>query len=209
MLKLLFVAGACIGRIDRPFLAPGIGRLGRLELDNYPTVHTKDLLSNEAHRHPYIEMLGVMYLMKLRYRNHFGSRSGSCWRLLFVNALFPWLHRYRTSARSLDQDIVKSDSILLDPQYSLRDLNYKSIRVGLGGRDGEGEEVDRHTMQPDPSSAPQSRIDDEETTTLSAEEELMQLRAKVARLLPLEIEVARLRNALVRQHYDDISEVSV
>jgi hypothetical protein len=40
-----------------------------------------------------------MYLMKLRYGEKFGSRAGSCWRLLFVYVLMPWLHKYRVSAR--------------------------------------------------------------------------------------------------------------
>ena len=48
MVKLLVVAGACIGKIDTPFLAPGIGCIGPIELDNYPTVHTKDILSHEV-----------------------------------------------------------------------------------------------------------------------------------------------------------------
>lgn len=50
MIKLLLCAGACIGRIDTPFLAPGIGRIGPLELDVYPMVHMKDILSHEVRR---------------------------------------------------------------------------------------------------------------------------------------------------------------
>lgn len=38
-------------------------------------------------------------MMKLRFADHFGKTPGSCWRLLFVYALFPWLHPYRTNAR--------------------------------------------------------------------------------------------------------------
>jgi hypothetical protein len=41
-----------------------------------------------------------MYLLKLRYGNHFGNRGGSTWRLLFVYALMPWMHKYRIAARS-------------------------------------------------------------------------------------------------------------
>ena len=58
-------------------------------------VYRKNLLSTEAHRHPYIETLGLMYLMKLRHRERFGSPSGSAWRLLFVAALMPWLKKKR------------------------------------------------------------------------------------------------------------------
>jgi hypothetical protein len=95
MIKLVIAAGIFIGRIDTPFLAPGVGKFKKFELDNYPTIYLKDILLHEAHRHPYIEQLGVMYLMKLRYREHFGKRAGSCWRLLFVYALMPWMYKYR------------------------------------------------------------------------------------------------------------------
>lgn len=95
MIKLVIAACLFIGRIDTPFLAARVGQLGGFELDNYPTVFMKDLLQHEAHRHPYIETIGVMYLMKLRYRDHFGLRAGSIWRLLFVYVLMPWMHKYR------------------------------------------------------------------------------------------------------------------
>lgn len=48
MIKLLLAAGMSIGRIDTPFLAPNVGRIGPLELDNYPIVHMKDILSHEV-----------------------------------------------------------------------------------------------------------------------------------------------------------------
>jgi hypothetical protein len=95
MFKLLLVATSSIGKIDRPFLAKGVGQLGPLELDPYPTIHTRDLVAHDAHRHPYIETLGLMYLMKLRYADDFGNRAGSAWRLIFVYALMPWFHKYR------------------------------------------------------------------------------------------------------------------
>lgn len=128
MVKLLVIAGINIGRIDRPFLAPGVGRLGgKIELDNYPMVHTKDLLSHEAHRHPYIELLGVIYLMKLRYTDKFGNTAGSCWRLLFVYALFPWLHRYRVSVRP-ELALMSKRSSLLQTNRSLARLSFVSLR---------------------------------------------------------------------------------
>lgn len=95
MFKLVLVAVSSIGTIDRRFLAPGVGQIGPLELDPYPTIHTRDLVAHEAHRHPYIETLGVMYLMKLRYADSFANRAGSAWRLIFVYALMPWFHKYR------------------------------------------------------------------------------------------------------------------
>jgi hypothetical protein len=104
MVKLLITAALYVGRIDSFFLAPEVGELniGKLHfrLDNYPHIFLKDILSHEAHRHPYIELLGCMYLLKLRYGNHFGNRGGSTWRLLFVYALMPWMHKYRIATRS-------------------------------------------------------------------------------------------------------------
>jgi hypothetical protein len=70
-----------------------------MELDHYHMVHLQDILSHEAHRHPYIEMLGVIYMMKLRHGEQFGNRAGSCWRLIFVHALLPWLQTHRILAR--------------------------------------------------------------------------------------------------------------
>jgi hypothetical protein len=128
--KLLVVAGLNIGRIDRPFLAKGVGVCcGRIELDNFPTVHTKDLLAQDAHRHPYVELLGVIYLMKLRYEEHFGKPSGSAWRLLFVYALFPWLHTYRVSARPELFDYEQSSVFTLkEGKESVRNLVFLSLR---------------------------------------------------------------------------------
>jgi hypothetical protein len=103
MIKLLIVAGSSIGRIDTPFLAKGVGQIGSVELDPFPTIHLRDILMHDAHRHPYIELLGKIYLMKLRYGTNFGNTAGSCWRLIFVYALCPWLQKYRISGISSDE----------------------------------------------------------------------------------------------------------
>lgn len=84
-----------------PVLAEGL----LLDMDSLPKVFRKNLLSTEAHRHPYIELLGLMYLMKLRHKGNFGSAAGSAWRLLFVDALMPWLKKNRiqdTFARNVE-----------------------------------------------------------------------------------------------------------
>ena len=64
-------------------------------MDKLPLTFMKDILIHEAHRHPYIERLGVMYMMKLRHGTKFANTAGSVWRLIFVFALMPWLRRYR------------------------------------------------------------------------------------------------------------------
>lgn len=61
-----------------------------------------DLLTHEAHRHPYLERLGAMYMMKLRHGEYFGKKAGTSWRLLFVFALMPWLRKYRIHADGND-----------------------------------------------------------------------------------------------------------
>ena len=45
-------------------------------------------------------LLGYLYLMQLRYKDgQFATRPNSAWRLVFVMALMPWLHKYRQLAR--------------------------------------------------------------------------------------------------------------
>ena len=95
MAKLLAVSAFYIGRLDTPLFAPGVGMMGPMALDGHPIQFRKDLLLHDAHRHPYMERLGVIYLLKLRHGEHFGNRAGGQWRLIFVMALMPWLRRYR------------------------------------------------------------------------------------------------------------------
>lgn len=101
--KLTIVAALQIGRIDVPFLAEGVGEIGGLQLDRFPTIFRQDILVHEAHNHPYIERLGMLYIMKIRHGNDFASDAGACWRLVFVLTLFPWLRQYRTKARNEPQ----------------------------------------------------------------------------------------------------------
>jgi hypothetical protein len=96
-LKLLLTTCVYLGRIDTMLLSKDANKLFNLEIDSYPSAFTTDLLLHEAHRHPYIERLGVLYLLKAYSGESFATRDGSCWRLLFTLALMPWLRRYRAT----------------------------------------------------------------------------------------------------------------
>ena len=99
-IKIVIVAALYLGRTDTPLFSAGVGIFGPLEIDNWPTVTRKEILIHDAHRHPYIETLGYLYMMQLRYRDGgFAKRACSAWRLLFVLALMPWLHKFRDTAR--------------------------------------------------------------------------------------------------------------
>ncbi|CAJ1938695.1 unnamed protein product [Cylindrotheca closterium] len=103
MFKLLFLAAFYVGRIDTKFLAPSANKFlgGKVHIDIFPDFFIADILSTEAHRHPYMERLGTMYLYKLKYGAEFATRAGSAWRLLFVTALMPWLQKYRIASRRM------------------------------------------------------------------------------------------------------------
>jgi hypothetical protein len=85
--QILLLSIIYVGRMDTDFLAKGVATFGPVSLDTYSLTFRKDLLVHEAHRHPYIERLGVMYMLKLRYGKAFMSRAGKYWRILFTLAL--------------------------------------------------------------------------------------------------------------------------
>ena len=87
-----------------------------------------------------MERLGVLYLLKLQHGNKFGTRAGSAWRLIFVQALMPWLRRYRlTSAKGNDddtqqqprQDVAKevlTNRPLINRNDEVRNNHHPSVR---------------------------------------------------------------------------------
>jgi hypothetical protein len=109
--KICLCAVFYVGRIDRPFLASGVGVTPFFRIDSYYGWFMADVLAVEAHRHPYMETLGSMYLMKIRHDTDFMNRAGVTWRLLLVTALMPWLQKYRVMCKITDQSL--SDALAL------------------------------------------------------------------------------------------------
>lgn len=96
-IQIMVIVAVNVGRFDRPILSRDLDEVGSMVVDKYPLYFYQDLLSTDAHRHPYIERLGMMFLMKLKHPN-FAKRAGSMWRLLFVMALMPYVRKNRIVA---------------------------------------------------------------------------------------------------------------
>lgn len=104
-----FLGGAAfwIGRIDVPFLADDISLIG-VKLDLVPTYFIKDILVHESHRHPYMERLARLYVMKARHGDAFVSRAGAAWRQLILLAFMPWIARYRVSGHERAEQALEA-----------------------------------------------------------------------------------------------------
>ena len=100
--KILIVTILYISRIDTDLLSLDL-HVGPLE-DKYPRFFRQALLLQESHKHPWLEVLGKMYLMKYRYREKFISSAGYTYRLIFALSLMPYLRKFRLTNRKMDQD---------------------------------------------------------------------------------------------------------
>lgn len=106
-----------------------------------------------AHRHPFLELMGVFYLMKLRYGEHFGQRAGSTWRLIFVAACFPWLNKYRI----LEKDAPdKVDDLELEAEGSPSDDAFEAVLPFE--RRLSAQEVEQQSELPAPRSTLMSKF---------------------------------------------------
>jgi hypothetical protein len=94
--QFLLASAFWVGRIDEPFLADNIALFG-YKFDYVPLTYIKELLVHEAHRHPYLERLSTMYMMRLRYKSFASSDACGAWRQLFVLTLLPWLMHSRVN----------------------------------------------------------------------------------------------------------------
>ncbi len=74
-----------------------------------------------------------MYLLMLRHRDKFCNEAGSCWRLIFVYVLMPWLSKYRSMRRPPSLEHENGGS--MPPSLSLRAVSLFDPHA-YGGRVG-------------------------------------------------------------------------
>ena len=102
-----FLGGALfwIGRIDVPFLDEHVSLAG-ITLDMVPTYFVKDILVHESHKHPYMERLARLYIMKVHHGDAFVTRAGAAWRQLILLAFMPWVARYHVTKSERRQEAL-------------------------------------------------------------------------------------------------------
>ena len=97
--KILVVTLLYISRVDTNLLSIDLN-VGPLQ-DQYPKYFRQQLLLHESHKHPWLEVLGKLYLMKFRYRENFVSSAGYSYRLIFALSILPNLRKYRLQNREM------------------------------------------------------------------------------------------------------------
>lgn len=138
LVQFLLASAIWVGRIDVTFLDENVSFMG-YGFDYTPTNFRKEILVHEAHRHPFIDRLGAMYMTRLKFGQRFASDAGACWRRLFVLALMPWLMRYRDESGGGEAPAVHeekeqeiSDESLFLAKDTRRQRGEKFVRGVLG-----------------------------------------------------------------------------
>jgi len=111
-LKLFAICTFYIGRIDTQLFAPGVGWfLDKIPLDGLPHCFYRDLLLHDAHRHPLIDRLGLVFMLKLKHGPNFGGTANQRWRMLFTYTMMPWLRKYLLAKDVLVEETLRRDEL--------------------------------------------------------------------------------------------------
>jgi hypothetical protein len=129
LIQFILASFFYIGRIYVPFLSdhvhfPFVG----FRFDMVPSHFLKDVLAHEAHRHPYLERIQAMYLLRLRQREAFSCRAGACWRQIFVITLMPWLSKYRIFHRKRETDAEEDYDFMMRMKRVNNDASLSTIQ---------------------------------------------------------------------------------
>ena len=121
-------------------------------------------------------------MMKLRYGESFAKQSGSCWRLILVYALCPWLSKYRILTRQ-DTENGGADNATLQ-FISLRKVIRESMTLHGEGSTlkDNGEEDNGSNDQSNPEVAAGIEVAGDDKPDLTAEEENAQLKEEIINL---------------------------